>query len=82
MIEHLNYIDKKAKIKSKRLYYKMNVFEPVVEFFEQSKRVLNVTHKPQDLEFKQMTFTTGLGLTVIGLIGFIISMASHYLRVF
>lgn len=53
----------------------------VTDFIEQSKRVLNVTHKPQDVEFRQMVLITGLGLVLIGIIGFIISMAAHYLRV-
>ncbi len=49
-------------------------------FVDQSKRVLNVTHKPRDLEFRQMSITTGLGLAIMGLIGFVISMLAHYLR--
>ena len=57
-----------------------NVFEPLFVFVEQSKRVLNVTHKPQEMEFRQMAITTGIGLVLIGVIGFIISMSSHYLR--
>lgn len=57
-----------------------NVLQPVLDFAEQSKRVLNVTHKPQDMEFRQMAITTGIGLVIIGAIGFIISMVSHYLR--
>ena len=56
------------------------VLQPVIDFVEQSKRVLNVTHKPKELEFRQMAMTTGIGLAVIGIIGFIISMTSHYLR--
>lgn len=60
--------------------FQSTFLQPVVEFTEQSKRVLNVTHKPQDEEFRQMALTTGIGLAVIGIIGFIISMASHYLR--
>ncbi len=57
-----------------------NVFEPLFVFVEQSKRVLNVTHKPQEMEFRQMAITTGIGLVLIGVIGFILSMSSHYLR--
>ncbi|MDP3742003.1 MAG: protein translocase SEC61 complex subunit gamma [Candidatus Micrarchaeota archaeon] len=56
------------------------VFQPVLNFTEQSKRVLNVTHKPQDVEFRQMAITTGIGLALIGVIGFILSMVAHYLR--
>lgn len=54
--------------------------QPVLNFYEQSKRVLNVTHKPQEMEFRQMAITTGIGLVIIGVIGFIISMTAHYLR--
>ncbi len=58
----------------------MDLFKPIIDFADQSKRVLNVTHKPRDLEFRQMTITTGLGLAIMGVIGFLISMATYYLR--
>lgn len=58
----------------------MSILQPAFDFVEQSKRVVNVTHKPKDEEFRQMTLITGLGLAVIGIIGFIISMVAHFLR--
>ncbi len=57
-----------------------NAVKPLVEFTEQSKRVLNITHKPHEQEYRQMSLTTGIGLALIGLIGFIISMLAHYAR--
>ncbi len=63
-----------------KMEFTNTVFQPVLDFTEQSKRVLNVTHKPQEMEFRQMAITTGIGLALIGAIGFILSMASHYLR--
>ena len=59
----------------------MSFLQPISAFVDQSKRVINITHKPKDAEYRQMALTTGIGLAVIGLIGFIISMVVHYLRV-
>ncbi|HEV8290262.1 MAG TPA: protein translocase SEC61 complex subunit gamma [Candidatus Norongarragalinales archaeon] len=49
-------------------------------FIKQSERVINVTHKPQPEEYRHIASSTALGLAVIGVIGFIIAMVSHYLR--
>ena len=51
-----------------------------MDFVRQSERVLNVTHKPNGAEFKQIAVSTAIGVAVIGLIGFIITMASVVLR--
>ena len=51
----------------------------ITNFIKQSERVLNVTHKPGPFEFKQIAYITALGITIIGGIGFVISMVFHIL---
>jgi protein transport protein SEC61 subunit gamma-like protein len=43
-------------------------------FAIESKRVLLVTKKPTSFEFKTIVKVSGLGIIIIGLIGFIITM--------
>ncbi len=43
-------------------------------FVIECKRVFRVTKKPSNLEFKTIVKASGLGIIVIGLIGFIIHM--------
>jgi protein translocase SEC61 complex gamma subunit len=50
------------------------------EFVERSKRVLNVTHKPRDQEYRKMALSTGLGMVLIGAIGFLIGMVANLFR--
>ncbi len=56
------------------------IIEPVQNFVKQSERVINVTHKPSPAEFRQISYITAIAMTVVGVIGFIISMAAYYLR--
>ncbi|RZD32018.1 MAG: protein translocase SEC61 complex subunit gamma [uncultured DHVE6 group euryarchaeote] len=42
--------------------------------FREYKRVLSITKKPSMDEFKAIVKVTGLGMAVIGLIGFVIFM--------
>ena len=58
----------------------MNIGEQLNDFIKQAERVLNVTHKPQGAEFKQIAVSTAIGVAVVGIIGFIITMASVLLR--
>jgi len=44
------------------------------EFYKKSIRVLKVTKKPSKDEFINIVKMSGLGIIIIGLIGFIISM--------
>jgi protein translocase SEC61 complex gamma subunit len=48
--------------------------------WEEWKRVLRVTKKPDSVEFKAIVKASGLGMAVIGLIGFMIQMAREVLR--
>lgn len=43
-------------------------------FTNECKRVLKVTKKPNSLEFKTIVKVSGLGMLVIGLIGFLIQI--------
>lgn len=46
-------------------------------FVIECKRVLMVTKKPTNLEFKTIVKVSGLGMAVIGLIGFIVQMINQ-----
>ena len=43
-------------------------------FIRECKRVLKVTKKPTNEEFKTIVKVTGLGILVIGFMGFLVSM--------
>tara|TARA_Y100000310_G_scaffold345846_1_gene471157 strand:- start:48821 stop:49006 length:186 start_codon:yes stop_codon:yes gene_type:complete len=44
-------------------------------FIGECKRVLKITKKPNKTEFKTIVKVSGLGIAVIGLVGFIIHMS-------
>jgi len=46
----------------------------IKSFFIESKRVLRITKKPSMEEFKITLKVTGIGLLIIGLIGFLIQV--------
>ena len=46
----------------------------VKSFLVECQRVLRVTKKPSALEFKTIVKVSGLGMIVIGLLGFIIQL--------
>ena len=43
-------------------------------FFNECRRVLMVTKKPDSFEFKTIVKVSGIGILIIGAIGFIIQM--------
>ena len=43
-------------------------------FVNECKRVLRVTKRPDSFEFKTIVKVSGLGMGIIGLIGFLVSM--------
>lgn len=47
------------------------------EFYKESLRVLRITKKPDKIEFKTIVKVAGLGILLIGLIGFILHMVSQ-----
>lgn len=48
-------------------------------FINECLRVLKITRKPNKLEFKTIVKVSGLGMIVIGLIGFVITMLKQLL---
>ena len=58
----------------------MGIMESLRDFRLQSERVLAITHKPREDEYRQMALTTAIGMVLIGIVGFIIAMAAYYLR--
>ena len=48
-------------------------------FLGECVRVLKVTRKPNKLEFKTIVKVSGLGMILIGLIGFVITMLKQLL---
>ena len=50
-------------------------------FIKECRRVLKVTKKPSQEEFKMIVKITGLGIIVIGLIGFIITIGATLLGI-
>lgn len=48
-------------------------------FINESVRVLRITRKPNSFEFKTIVKVSGLGMILIGLIGFIITMLKQLL---
>ena len=46
----------------------------ISSFIRESIRVLKVTKKPDAIEFKTIVKVSGLGILIIGLIGFVVQM--------
>lgn len=57
----------------------MKAIVKIKSFFHQSIRVLKVTDRPTKEDYKAIVKVTGIGILVIGLIGFIISTIANYL---
>jgi len=51
-----------------------SIFSKLKRFIEESKRVLIVTKKPSREEYKTIVKASGLGILIIGFLGFIIAM--------
>ncbi len=49
------------------------------EFFGECKRVLTITKKPDKVEFKAIVKASGLGILIIGLIGFLLTLGKELL---
>ena len=46
----------------------------IKSFIQESIRVLRITKKPDAIEFKTIVKVSGLGILIIGLIGFVVQM--------
>ena len=53
--------------------------ESVVNFLKQCQRVLHVSKKPDREEYLNVSKITGLGIIIIGVVGFIISIIAQLL---
>ncbi len=58
----------------------MNVQDAVKSFIAQSQRVFQVTHKPKKQELQHVALATAMGILIIGVIGYIVSMIATLLR--
>ncbi len=54
--------------------------EKLKNFINESIRVFKITKKPSSEEFKTTVKVTGIGLLIIGFIGFIIHIISQLIR--
>ncbi len=52
----------------------MNIKESISKFISDSRRIFIVSKKPTKDEYKRMALIIGLGIIVIGIIGYIISL--------
>jgi protein transport protein SEC61 subunit gamma-like protein len=51
------------------------MIDKIKNFLSQIRRVLLVSSKPDKEEFKQSAKITGMGIVIIGIIGFLVFMA-------
>ena len=56
--------------------HKRNWKQKLKDFFIECKRVLKITKKPDRTEFKTIVKVSGMGIVIIGLIGFLI----HFIK--
>lgn len=57
----------------------MKVFAKLRSFYFECIRVLKITKKPSSMEFKTIVKVSGLGIIIIGLLGFFIQMLRQLL---
>ena len=60
----------------KKLFIKLKTF------FIESKRVFKITKKPSNEEFKTIVKVTAIGAALIGLLGAIIQISFHLMKLF
>ncbi|MEK6954545.1 MAG: protein translocase SEC61 complex subunit gamma [Candidatus Micrarchaeota archaeon] len=58
----------------------MTLMATINDFISQSQRVLNVTHKPGGVEFRQIAVSTAVGIGVVGAIGFLMHTIASLFR--
>jgi protein transport protein SEC61 subunit gamma-like protein len=49
-------------------------------FCEECRRVLKVTKKPSNIEFKTIVKVSGMGMAIIGVVGFVIHIIRELMR--
>ncbi|HDI72867.1 MAG: protein translocase SEC61 complex subunit gamma [Candidatus Altiarchaeales archaeon] len=50
----------------------MRIHQKLINAYKETRRILRLTRKPRGSEFNETAKITGLGMIVIGIIGFII----------
>ena len=58
-------------------YTYVNKMGKITAYLAECKRVLQLTKKPDKKEFWMIFKVTGIGILLIGLVGFIVSMIKH-----
>ena len=54
--------------------YKETMWRKFKRILVECKRVLRITKKPNSIEFKTIVKVSGLGMAIIGLVGFVIQI--------
>jgi len=57
----------------------MKFTEKIKEFFSSSRRIISISQKPGKKEFWLMAKIIGLGIIIIGVIGFLIKLIMQFL---
>jgi len=58
----------------------MSIQGRIKKAYSETRRILRLTRKPKRSEFEETARITGLGMIVVGLIGFIIFIISELIR--
>ena len=58
----------------------MGVQDKITSAYTETRRILRLTRKPKGSEYSETAKITGVGIIVIGLIGFIIFLIARILR--
>ena len=67
------YLSDEQQLKQSRM-------DKIKNYFIECRRVLRVTKKPSNEEFKSIIKVSSLGIALIGLIGFLIQLIGDYLK--
>ncbi|MCK4589640.1 MAG: protein translocase SEC61 complex subunit gamma [Nanoarchaeota archaeon] len=59
--------------------FKQTRTQKTKKFLRECRRVLKITKKPDRTEFKTIVKVSGLGMALIGLIGFLLAMGKQLL---
>jgi protein transport protein SEC61 subunit gamma and related proteins len=57
----------------------MKIFKKIKEFLISSKRILSISTKPSKKEFWTMSKVIGLGMVIIGIIGFLVKLIMEFI---
>jgi protein transport protein SEC61 subunit gamma-like protein len=58
----------------------MGAKEKIVKAYTETRRILRLSRKPKKSEFNETAKITGLGMILIGLLGFIVLLISELIR--